>query len=402
MFEVTRRRLAVVLVALAVVLVAVNYLRPIPAVAATPSLPAQDMVPGTPPAIHWPSTGSGAIGVSGLGSIANSGDDQPVPAASVTKVMTALVILTDKPLQKDQPGPTITITDADVQSYQADLADKQSVVEVEAGEQLTELQLLEGLLIPSANNFAETLARWDADSIDAFVTSMNKRAAELQMTHTTFADTSGRSPQTVSTASDLMALGMAAMKLDVFAQIVAMQQAELPVAGTVYNVDGVLGQSGIVGIKTGSGLADGANFLFAAVVSVDGHNVTLFGCVMGQPTLALAFASAKSLIASMRSGLHVRRVIARNQAVATYSTPWGGQSDLLSTVDVDLVEWPGMILRQSLVAPALVVDQPLPASTREGSEHLVLGDYSLDVDLVTGSPLYPPGRLWRLTRINFL
>jgi len=123
---------------------------------------------------------------------------------------------------------------------------------------------------------------------------------------------------------------------------------------------------------------------------------------MGQPTLAIAFEAAKVLIAAMRSNLHVRRVIVKNQAIASYATPWGGQSDLLSTVDVDLVEWPGMILRQRLDAPAIVVENPLPASTREGSEHLALGDYSLDVELVTGSSLFPPGRLWRLTRINFL
>jgi D-alanyl-D-alanine carboxypeptidase (penicillin-binding protein 5/6) len=399
------RRLAILLVALVVALGAWNYLRPIPAVAATATLAVQDTVPGTPPTIAWPSTGSAAVGASGLGLIASSGNEQPVSAASVTKVMTALIILTDKPLQKDQPGPSVTMTDSDVQAYEADLAGKQSVVEVRAGEQLTELQLLEGMLIPSANNFAETLARWDAGSIDAFVASMNARAADLHLTHTTFTDTSGASPNTVSTPSDLLALGMAAMKLEVFAQIVGMAQAELPIAGTlhtVYNVDYVLGQSGIIGIKTGSGLEEGANFLFAAAAPVDGHPVTLYGCVMGQPTLALAFASAKALIASMRSSLHVRRVIARNQGVAGYAVPWGGKSDLLSTVDVDLLEWPGMILRQRLDAPAIVIDQPLAAGTLEGSEHLVLGDYSLDVELVTASPLYPPGRLWRLTRFNFL
>jgi hypothetical protein len=104
----------------------------------------------------------------------------------------------------------------------------------------------------------------------------------------------------------------------------------------------------------------------------------------------------------VQSNLHVRRVIAKNQAVAGYATPWGGQADLISTVDVDLVEWPGMILRQRLDAPAIVIDKPVAPGTREGSVHVVLGDYTLDVELVTGSPLYPPGRVWRLTRVNFL
>lgn len=400
-----RRRLTVVFIALVVVVVGVgawNYLRPIPAVTAAASLPAQVTVTGKAPGIPWPRTGSAAVGVPGLGLIASSGTEKPVPTASVAKVMTALVILTDKPLQKDQSGPSITVTDADVQTYLNDLAQQQSVVAVQAGEQLTELELLEGLLLPSANNFAEMLARWDAGSVDAFVAAMNKRAGELHLASTTFADTSGASPKTMSTPGDLIVLGMEAMKLEVFAQIVGMAQAQLPIAGTVFNVDRVLGQSGIVGIKTGSGLAEGANFLFAATATVDGHELTVYGCVMGQATLAVAFAAAKALIGSLRSNLHVRRVISRNEAVATVSTPWGGQSDLVSKVDVDLVEWPAMILRMRLDAPPLVIDQPIAAGTREGGVHVVLGDYSFDVDLVTASPLYPPGRLWRLTRIDFV
>jgi serine-type D-Ala-D-Ala carboxypeptidase (penicillin-binding protein 5/6) len=396
-----KSKLALLAVALVVAVGAVNYIRPIPAVAASSQLHAQETLQGTVPSIPWPRTGSAAMGASGLGLIGSSGGETPVSAASIAKVMTALVILTDKPLKKDETGPTITITDADVQAYVTDLANKESVVLVQVGEQLSEFQLLEGLLIPSANNFATTLARWDAGSVDAFVASMNSRAAKLHLTHTTFADPSGASAQTVSTPSDLMALGMEAMKLEVFAQIVGMAQAELPVAGIVFNVDGVLGQSGIIGIKTGSGLSEGANFLFAAAATIDGHSVTMYGCVMGLPTLALAFAAAKSLITSMLSNLHVRRIIARNQAIASYAAPWGGQSDLLSTADVDLVEWPGMILRQRLDAPAIVIDKPVAPGTREGSEHIVLGDYTLDVDLVTGSSLYPPGRVWRITRINF-
>ncbi|MGH7764992.1 MAG: hypothetical protein ACREOM_11335, partial [Candidatus Dormibacteraceae bacterium] len=83
-----------------------------------------------------------------------------------------------------------------------------------------------------------------------------------------------------------------------------------------------------------------------------------------------------------------------------YSTPWRAQTDLVSTVDVDLVEWPGTVLRQRLEASPIIVDQPLPAATKEGTEHMVLGDYALDVPLVTADPLYPPGRLWRLTRLS--
>ena len=381
-------------------LAAWNYLRPIPAVAATGTIPPSETIPGTPPTLPWPNRGSGSVSVQSLGFIATSGNEQPIPAASVTKVMTALIVLEDKPLQKGQNGPLITLTDADVQAYQADVANHESVVEVRAGEQLTELQALEGLLIPSANNLAETLARWDAGSIDAFVAKMNKRATDLNLTHTKFADTSGANPGSVSTPSDLVLLGVTAMKQEVFAQVVGSGQAVLPVAGIVYNVDAVLGQSGIIGIKTGSGLNTGANFLFASNVTVDGHQITVYGCVMGQLTLTTAFASAQSLVAALQTGLHVRREIARNQTIATYTTPWGAQSDLVAPVDLDLVEWPGMVLRQHLETQSIVVDKPLPARTQEGTVHVVLGDYNLDVPLVTADSLYPPGRFWRLTRLS--
>jgi D-alanyl-D-alanine carboxypeptidase (penicillin-binding protein 5/6) len=394
-----RLRIGIFLLLVVLGLATWNYLRPIPDVAASGGPAASEVIAGTLPVMPWPSRGSAAVGVQSLGFVASSGNEQAIPAASVAKVMTALVILEDKPLKKGDPGPTITITDADVQSYNTDFANKESVARVLAGEQITELQLLQGALIPSANNFAETLARWDAGSTDAFVAKMNSRAAALHLSHTKFADTSGANPGTVSTPSDLMTLGMTAMKQEVFAQVVDMASAELPVAGTVYNVDGVLGQSGIVGIKTGSGLNTGANFLFAATISVDGVPITFFGCVMGQPTLDDTFAAAKKLIGAMQSVLHVRKVIVKNQTVATYVTPWGAQTDLVSTVDVELIEWPGMVLRQRLDAHALVLDTPLPAGTQEGSVHMVLGDYNLDVPLVTADPMYPPGRFWRLTRL---
>ena len=396
-----RVRAGVALLLLLVAVAAVNYLRPIPAVAPVHLLRDSNVVPGTAPALPWPSRGSAAVGVNGLGFIATSGNERAIPAASVTKVMTALVLLTDKPLAEGESGPTVTMTAADVQSYEVDLAQKQSTVRVAVGEQLTEQQILQGMLIPSANNLAETAARWDAGSLDSFVAKMNARATSMHMTHTKFGDVSGASASSVSTPSDLLILGMEAMKVPAFADIVAMAQVDLPVAGTVFNVDSVLGQNGIIGVKTGSGLDTGANFLFAANVTVDGRQIVIHGCVMGQPTLDIAFANAKKLIVAMSGALHVRRVIAHNQSVATYTTPWGNETDLVSQDDVDLAEWPGMVLRQHLDSQPIVVDRPLPASTRAGTEHVVLGDYDLEVPLVTADPLYPPGRLWRLTRISF-
>src|SRR5437899_9816846 len=214
-----RLRIGGALLLLVAGLLTFNYFRPIPAVAATASVPASTILPGTQPVLPWPRPGSGAVAISGLGMIASSGNEAPMPAASVAKVMTALVILEDKPLKLGDPGPSILITDADVQAYQTDLKDKQSVVEVRSGEQLTEFQALEGLLIPSANNFASTLATWDAGSVDKFVAKMNKSASDLHLGHTKFADPAGAYAQTVSTPSDYVALCVIAMTQEVYVMI---------------------------------------------------------------------------------------------------------------------------------------------------------------------------------------
>jgi D-alanyl-D-alanine carboxypeptidase (penicillin-binding protein 5/6) len=377
-----------------------NFVRPIPAAAAAASGPAQDVIAGAAPTLPWPTVGSAAVGVSGLGLIAATLEAPPTPAASVAKVMTALVVLADKPLRKGETGPTLTMTDQDVAIYKADDADEQSVVPVAAGEQLTEFAALQALLIPSGNNIAETLARWDAGSVDAFVAKMNQRAASLHLTRTTFADPAGASFQTVSTPTDLLTMGMAAMQEEVLAQIVSLPEATLPVAGTVYNVNYALGQSGIIGIKTGSGLNSGANFLFAAAATIGGLPLTLYGSVMGQPTLDAAFTEAESLIGAMQAALTVRKVIAQNDVVGTFKTEWGSHSDLVATQDVILIEWPGMILRRRLDVQTVAVDGPVPTATSAGKLHVVLGDQQVDVPLVTAGALNPPGIGWRLLRIS--
>jgi len=69
-------------------------------------------------------------------------------------------------------------------------------------EQLTELQALQALLLPSANNIAAVLARWDGGSAGRFVARMNATARSLGMTHTRYTDPSGYDDATVSTAAD--------------------------------------------------------------------------------------------------------------------------------------------------------------------------------------------------------
>jgi D-alanyl-D-alanine carboxypeptidase (penicillin-binding protein 5/6) len=235
-------------------------------------------VPGT----VWPADGQAAVQI-GQSQVQAGPNQHAAPIASVAKVMTAYLVLRDYPLQLGQDGPAITFTDADVADTDRRRRQEESVVSIAAGEQLTERQALEALLLPSANNIAAVLARWDAGSADRFVARMNAAAQSLGMTHTRYTDPSGYDDGTVSTAADQVRIVVGAMRLPVFASIVATTSATLPVAGTVHNTNRLLRHDGFVGVKTGSTAAAGGCFAFRAVRWIDGRRTTITGVVLGQP-----------------------------------------------------------------------------------------------------------------------
>lgn len=238
--------------------------------------------PGGPGGLAWPREGEAAVAVEGLGSLGSSGDEEPVPIASLAKVMTAYLVLKDHPLEPGEEGFTITIGPADVEDLHRRMDLGQSVVAVEAGEVLSERQALEALLLPSANNVAILLAVHEAGSVEAFVAEMNEAAAELGMGRTHYTDPSGFEDTTVSTATDQLKLARAATADPTFAEIVAMPSVSLPVVGEVANYNALVGHEGFVGIKTGSDDAAGGCLLFARRVHVDGRTVTMLGAVLGQ------------------------------------------------------------------------------------------------------------------------
>jgi D-alanyl-D-alanine carboxypeptidase (penicillin-binding protein 5/6) len=251
------------------------------------------------PSTVWPAAGQAAFLRSGQSKLQAGANQHPAAIASVAKVMTAYLVLRDHPLRLGEDGPTITLTEADVADTDRRREQDESVVAVADGEQLTELQALQALLLPSANNVAAVLARWDAGSMYGFVEEMNATARSLGMTHTRYTDPSGYDDATVSTAVDQVRIVERAMRLPVFARVVATPSATLPVVGTVRNTNTLLGYGGFVGVKTGSDHAAGGCFAFRANRWIDGKRTTITGVVLGQPghdRIAAGLAAAAALV----------------------------------------------------------------------------------------------------------
>jgi serine-type D-Ala-D-Ala carboxypeptidase (penicillin-binding protein 5/6) len=237
-------------------------------------------------AVSWPADGVSAADISGIGVTDGPGATRQVPIASVAKLMTAYVILQDHPLQAGASGPDITVEPSEAAEYPSQARNGDSLVAVAAGEAISERLALEALMLPSADNMAWILARWDAGSQEAFVAKMNAAARRLGMTSTSYTDASGLDSSTVSTAADQVRLGMAAMQVPALAAIVDMPAAVIPVAGLIRNTNTLLGRDGIVGLKTGSTQAAGGCVLVAAWQQVSGHETLIVAAAFGQPGTA--------------------------------------------------------------------------------------------------------------------
>ncbi len=188
------------------------------------------------------------------------------PMGSITKVMTALLVLRAGDLSKRVKVPAAVV--GYVRKYDA------STAGLRPGDWLTARELLEGLLLPSGCDAAYALAKAYGPGLNAFIGKMNKQAAALGMTRTRFANFDGlpwpTEYTTHSTPADLITLGLAAMKYKAFRSIVDQRSYHL--AGNVRhhaytwrNTNMLLNSyPGAIGIKTGNTLAAGYCLLFAA------------------------------------------------------------------------------------------------------------------------------------------
>jgi serine-type D-Ala-D-Ala carboxypeptidase (penicillin-binding protein 5/6) len=363
------------------------------------TLPAHVRLPGSAPAIAWPREGQAAAEVEGVGSFGTSGASTPVPIASVAKVMTAYLTLLEHPLAPGAQGFAVTITPADVAEEAQRVALGESTLSVKAGERITERQALQALLLPSANNIAALLARYDAGGVSAFVARMNATAHELGMDSTTYTDPSGFNDETVSTAADQLRLARAAMRMPAFAAIVDEPAAELPGVGQVANFNGLVGAGGYVGVKTGSDRAAGGCLVFAKQVTIAGRRLTVLGVVLGQREGSLieaALAAGEQLGNSAAASVRVETVLPAGTRVLSASSSDGRRTTAVTASALRELGWGGLAL------PVGVAARPAMTRLRAGEAMAtvaVRGAHTAVTSAVATRSVSGPSLGWRLRHL---
>jgi len=399
------RRPALLLALLLVLLAAGAYVgvrlstpEPAPVVSTTAAALGTVHVPARTVTLPWPTVGQGAVAVPSIGVDLASGPEKATPVASLTKLMTAYVVLHDHPLALGQPGPSITVSQADVDDYDNATVDDDSNAAVTLNEQISEADAMGGLLVHSADNYADLLAMWDAGSLPAFVAKMNAAAARLGMDHSHFADASGVNPGSESTASDLLKVAALDMADPTFASFVRMSSVTLPVAGTISTYTPLLGIQGVIGVKSGFTSAAGGGDVLAVERVVHGQQVLLLAAVTGQTgpvVLAQAGLHALALVDAMSPFIDSTQVVSGNQVVARV-----GEADTTigarTSASASMLTWPGVTATKAFV-PARHVATQAPRGTRVGTVVVTLGTQRVEVPVQLERDIPPESLLQRLS-----
>ncbi|OLZ61226.1 hypothetical protein AVW11_24720 [Streptomyces amritsarensis] len=396
---------APLVVLLGIILAIVQLVRPLPQPKLVMTAKSSYTFEGAMPQLPWPSEGQAYMAAAGLGTLGQSGEQKPVPIASVTKSMTAYIILRDHPIKKGEQGAMIDVDKtAETEGKKNDSVNNESTLDtVKEGDKISEYDAIAALMIPSANNIARLLARWDSGSQEAFVKKMNDTAKELGMTNTTYTDPSGLDATTVSTAEDQVKLGLKLVEIETLLDITKKPNWVDPSGKSWRNWNGLTGPSGALGIKTGTTTKAGGNLLFAAQKKIGNTNQLIVGAVLGQHKPSIidtVLAASKQLMVGTQKALEGATVVKKGDVVGYVDDGLGGRTPVVATADVQAIGWASLTVTVKLADGGGAMPQTARAGTEVGVLTVGEGASQVKVPVALKSDLASPGIGSKLTRIG--
>lgn len=335
------------------------------------------------------------LGEEASGIWAATGGDEPRPIASITKLITALVILDAKPLAAGEAGPTITFDRDDHALYDKYYVLGASIAAMPIGSSLSQHDALEAMLIVSACNYAEAVSNWAFGSQSAFLRAARDWLAAQGLAHTTIVEPTGLDARNTSSPSDLIALGRIARANPVIAEIVQMSALTVPTIPPTLSTNELLGADGVTGIKTGTLEGTGSNLLFSATVEVGtGEALDVVGVILGGYTDESVNLDVRALLASIRNGFHEVPLAEEGQVVGRYTTPWEESADVVLGESASVLTWSDTPVTSTFRVDTLATGE---SGDTVGEITWAAGPTTVSVPLVLAGDIEPPTAWWRLT-----
>lgn len=316
----------------------------------------------------------------------------PIATASLAKMITVQVVLDKYPLKAGESGPTITMTNDDESRYWWAVNNGGSNARVVAGEQITERQLLEGILLVSANNMADSLAIWAFGSIDGYHQAARQWLNKNNLANTIVGgDASGFSSETKSTPTDLCKIMLLATKQPALVEILSANTATLPTGEVLQNTNRLLGQNGIFAGKTGYTDEAGRGLMVASHQQIGNVQLTTAAVSLSNDSYDMAFGTTNQLVLALANDLQVYS-ISKGEPIGEIGSLWGSQTDLSVNHTVTIPYWSDQPPTIQLSINQQITDSLSP-NTIIGT--LQIGTNYINVHATSG---IEPARLaWRLT-----
>lgn len=370
------------------------YFRPLPAATVTIAVPAS--VNPEEATLVWPATGQATISADRFSFLLSNTPPTTVSTASMAKLLTALCILEVKPLAVDHVGPTITMQQADVDRYHQEVEQGGSYLPIVLGETLTERQLLEAMLLPSANNIANSAATWAFGSLGQYQAYAKNYVQKHGLSNTVIGpDASGFDPATKSTTVDLTKLAKLALAVPTIVEIAKEQKATFTTAGTVENRNYLLSDGILTGLKTGMNDGNTGGFVFTANVTAGATTYVLTGAIVNDTGSLDAVRDAEVLAKSATDDFE-NISLAKHTPVGTIQTAWGTQSSLVTERAISVTRWK--------TNRTYYYDR---TATVSGASSAKVGDLYIKTDggsdqtpIIEATTLAKPSLWWRLTSLR--
>jgi D-alanyl-D-alanine carboxypeptidase (penicillin-binding protein 5/6) len=376
-----------------------------PATSATITLTKPAVAQPAAVSLALPQVGASAVSVMGAddfdgvagtnGILASSGGNGARPIASITKLITALVVLDAKPLGTTDAGPTLTFSKADADLYDKYYVMLCTVQKMNTGSTMSEHDALGVMLVASACNYAEAVSTWAFGSQARFLSAAKTWLKAHNLTGTRLVEPTGIDSRNVSTPADLISIGKLALANPAVAAIVKMPSLTIPNHSPSANTNQLLGVDGINGIKTGTLGQAGSCLLFSAVVEIGAAApITVVGVVLGGEDHSSVDVAVKALLESIRSGFHEVTLVTKGETFGSYATPWKDAAKIVAGRTASVLTWSNTPITSTMSTKTIKTGT---VGSTVGSVTFVAGKSTVTVPLVLKGSIQGPDDWWRLT-----
>lgn len=260
-----------------------------------------------------------------------SNDEGVYPLGSITKLITILVCMEQKPLEPGSEGDTYVWTADDAALTEMYMAVDGVAYNLPVGTELTQRDMLKFIFLPSANDFAHSYALWTFGSNEAFIAAFEDWKARHGLESINLIEPTGMEIEDTANAADLVRVARLAINNPTISEFNGMKFAEMPWGiGTIENSNPLLGvMPGVIGTKTGT-IYSNYNLIVSQRTDVDGREATSIAVTLARPSKDARAASGETMLNAMSVLPQPVTVIDEGAHLGTLTSVDGQTADLVA------------------------------------------------------------------------